>query len=237
MLVGEEGARDTLLSSPIILEDYPRIAPESPGDLFDGGEIDQLLILNILSLTDEEKAEARASDPRVRELLERSEALHARAADAPARRRSASCRCGDEPAGTHSTAARRARSRSAACTSAAAASCALRRREGARRGDVFDHALAGKPAVVESIQQDIEGDVQLAVVLEEDPGRDLGVARQPGHRFFFSAGEVEPLPGPAMRPGAPQRPRRRDRQRLPRRRRLRRRGRAAARRSASCPAA
>ncbi|MDQ3631714.1 MAG: hypothetical protein M3417_10695 [Actinomycetota bacterium] len=75
VLVGEGSARDTVLSSPIILEDHPRIAPESPGDLFDGGEIDQMLILNILQLTDEEKAEARASDPRVRELLDRSEAL------------------------------------------------------------------------------------------------------------------------------------------------------------------
>lgn len=75
VLVGEEGDRHTLLSSPIILEDHPRIAPESPGDLFDAGEIDQLLILNTLSLTDEEKAEARASDPRVRELLDRSEGL------------------------------------------------------------------------------------------------------------------------------------------------------------------
>jgi hypothetical protein len=75
VLVGEPGARDTILSSPIILEDHPRIAPESPGDLFDGGEIDQLLILNILQLTDEEKAEARASDPRVREILDRSEGL------------------------------------------------------------------------------------------------------------------------------------------------------------------
>jgi hypothetical protein len=65
----------TMLSSPIILEDHPRIAPESPGDLFDGGEIDQLLTLNILSLTDEEKAEMRASDPRAREILERTEAL------------------------------------------------------------------------------------------------------------------------------------------------------------------
>ena len=75
MLVGEEGDRDTLLSSPIILSDHPQIAPESPGDLFDGGEIDQLLILNILSLTDEEKAEMRASDPRAREILDRTEAL------------------------------------------------------------------------------------------------------------------------------------------------------------------
>jgi hypothetical protein len=75
VLVGEPGERHTLLSSPIILEDHPRIAPESPGDLFDGGEIDGLLTLNILSLTDEEKAEMRASDPRAREILERTEAL------------------------------------------------------------------------------------------------------------------------------------------------------------------
>jgi hydrogenase maturation protease len=66
-------------------------------------------------------------------------------------------------------------------------------------GDVFDIALAGKTAVVESIQQDMEGSISLAVVLEEDPGRDLGVARQPGHRFFFSASEVEPL-GPSADP-------------------------------------
>jgi len=75
VLVGEEGARDRLLSSPIVLSDYPRVAPESPGDLFDGGEIDQLLILNVLALTDAEKEEARGSDPRVRELLERTESL------------------------------------------------------------------------------------------------------------------------------------------------------------------
>ena len=75
VLVGEEGGRTLLLSSPIILSDYPQIAPESPGDLFDGGEIDQLLILNILTLTDEEKAEMRASDPRAREILERCESL------------------------------------------------------------------------------------------------------------------------------------------------------------------
>ena len=65
----------TVLASAIILEDHPRIAPESPGDLFDGGEIDQMLVLNILSLTDAEKAEMRDSDPRAREILERTEAL------------------------------------------------------------------------------------------------------------------------------------------------------------------
>lgn len=75
VLVGEEGDRSRLLSSPIILPDYPQVAPESPGDLFDGTEIDQLLILNIMTLTDEEKEEMRASDPRSREILERCESL------------------------------------------------------------------------------------------------------------------------------------------------------------------
>jgi hypothetical protein len=75
VLVGAEGERHTVLSSPIILEDHPRVAPESPGDLFDGGEIDQLLVLNILALTDEEKAEMRATDPKTRAILERTEAL------------------------------------------------------------------------------------------------------------------------------------------------------------------
>ncbi len=60
-------------------------------------------------------------------------------------------------------------------------------------GDIFDLALAGQVAVVESIEQDYEGRNHLAVVLEDDPGRDLGMLRQPGHRFFFSTEEVEPL--------------------------------------------
>jgi hypothetical protein len=72
VLVGDDR---TVLSSPIILEDHPRIAPESPGDLFDGGEIDQLLILSILGLSDAEKAEMRDSDPRAAEILARCEAL------------------------------------------------------------------------------------------------------------------------------------------------------------------
>jgi hypothetical protein len=75
VLAGEPGDRSTVLASPIILEDHPQIAPESPGDLFDGGEIDQMLVLNILSLTDEERRDMRDADPRTREILERTEAL------------------------------------------------------------------------------------------------------------------------------------------------------------------
>jgi len=68
-------APDTMLASPIILEDYPQIAPESPGDLFDSGEIDKLLVLNVLALTPAEQTEMRASDPRAREILDRCASL------------------------------------------------------------------------------------------------------------------------------------------------------------------
>src|SRR5260370_48633 len=73
--VGERGRRDVRLSSPIILYDYPKGAAESPGDLFDGAEIDEILALRILTLTDDEKADMRRADDRTRQLLERTEAL------------------------------------------------------------------------------------------------------------------------------------------------------------------
>ena len=75
ILVGETGATDTLLISPIILSDYPQIAPESPGDLFDGCEIDEILTLRIMTLTDEEKRQAAATDPIAAQMLARTESL------------------------------------------------------------------------------------------------------------------------------------------------------------------
>jgi hypothetical protein len=75
VLVGEAGQRDTVLCSPIILYDYPQVAPESAGDLFDGAEIDEILSLRIMTMTDEEKREMRESDPSARGILERTEAL------------------------------------------------------------------------------------------------------------------------------------------------------------------
>ena len=74
VLVGNERERNAMLSSPIILYDYPQIAPESPGALFDGSEIDEILTLRIMTLTDEEKEQMR-QDERTREILERTEAL------------------------------------------------------------------------------------------------------------------------------------------------------------------
>jgi hydrogenase maturation protease len=75
VLAGAEGSREFMLSSPIILYDYPEIAPESPGDLFDGTEIDEILTLRIMTLTDEEKREMRGIDDRARKILERTEMM------------------------------------------------------------------------------------------------------------------------------------------------------------------
>jgi hypothetical protein len=75
VLVGEEGQLDKMLAAPIILYDYPQIAPESSGDLFDGTEIDEILALRILTLSDAEKREVRHGDERARRILERTEML------------------------------------------------------------------------------------------------------------------------------------------------------------------
>lgn len=73
----------------------------------------------------------------------------------------------------------------------------LRRRRG---GDILDLALAGRVARIDSIERDYEDRVYVAVVVEDDPGRDLGASRQIGHRFFFAPEEIEPLAA-AERPG------------------------------------
>jgi hypothetical protein len=155
---------DAMLSSPIILYDHPEIAPESPGDLFDATEIDEILTLRILTLTEDEKREARALDPKVRGVLERSEALS-----------------GEDLLRLHGrlrTGLRRG------------ARVRLRPRG---RADIFDIALAGKMATIASVEKDYEGKIHVAVTIDEDPGRDLGAEGRPGHRFFFAADEVEPV--------------------------------------------
>jgi hypothetical protein len=64
----------------------------------------------------------------------------------------------------------------------------------AGRADILDLALKGKTATIEAIEEDFEGRIHLAVTVDEDPGKDLGQGRQPGHRFFFGVEEVEPIP-------------------------------------------
>jgi hypothetical protein len=194
VLVGPAGERSTMLSSPIILPDYPRIAPESPGDLFDGTEIDQLLTLNILSLTEEEKSELRATDPRARAILERTEALtpdalmrlHGAVRDGPR----SSAEADDSPTLERPDPPALESIEIGGIAIARGSRVRLRPHPG---GDVFDLALTGKVALVESIEQDYDDRIHLAVTIDDDPGRDLGLERQPGHRFFFAPEEVEPL--------------------------------------------
>ncbi len=175
VLVGREGRGEELLCSPILLGDYPRVAPESRGDLFDGTEIDEILTLRILTLTDAEKREARAADPKVAALLDRVEALGVQ-----------------DVRGLHG--ARRDRGLPAVKLGATLVRPGdkVRLRPG-KGGESLDVVLAGKVATVESIEVDFEDRPHLAVTVDEDPGADLGRLGQPGHRFFFHPHEVEPL--------------------------------------------
>jgi hypothetical protein len=179
VLVGTPGAVDTMLSSPIILYDYPEIAPESAGDLFDATEIDEILILRILTMTDEEKREMAAVDSRVRAMLERTEGLTPAALDRlhgtlryPHASTSPMVREVGGPALKVGTLVR------------------LRPKPG---GDIFDIVLKDQIAVVEAIECDYENREHVAVTLLDDPGRDMGMQRMPGHRFFFAPSEMEVL--------------------------------------------
>ena len=170
VLAGVEGERNVMLSSPIILYDYPQIAAESPGDLFDSTEIDEILSLRIMTLSDEEKAEIRAGDEHARRILERTESLPP-----------------EQFMKLHGA----LRGLNRPKEFRAGEKVTLRPH---RRADIFDIALAGKIGVIEAVEHDFDGRVQLAIVLDDDPGRDLGMMRQPGHRFFFTPEEVEPIP-------------------------------------------
>ena len=196
VLVGNDGDADAVLSSPIILPDYPQIAPESPGDLFDGTEIDEILNFPHSNVDRRREAVGAGLDSRTRRCWNEPSASRTSTLGF-ARNRSrlaADCR-GDGPwligRPKPITAASNA-STSASLKFAAGDRVLLRPN---RRADILDLALVGKAATVEAIEQDFEGRVYLAVTVDDDPGRDLGDLRQPGHRFFFQPDEIEPLEG------------------------------------------
>lgn len=191
VLVGDEAKaeRTTLLSSPIILYDYPKIAPESAGTLFDGTEIDEILTLRIQTMTDEEKREMRSVDEHARRLLERTENLEQSALQRMHGTLRESQR--EIEFDDFFGAATQLKEALVSGVSLKAGDRVRVRPKG--RADVMDIALAGKTAVIEAVEQDLEKRVHLAVVFEDDPGKELGMARQPGHRFFFGLDEVEPV--------------------------------------------
>jgi hypothetical protein len=197
VLAGEEGDKHTILSTPIILYDHPQIAPESPGDLFDGGEIDQLLTLSILGLTDEEKEEARATDPRAREILDRSESLTEEdLMGLHGAIRGFQTLPGGEQIDPFEVEGLQRPAPTSITVDGVEVRSGSQVRLWPRAGrDIFDLALSGKVAIVEKIEQDFEDRILLAVSVEDDPGREMVDMPVLGHRFFFSPDEVEPLEG------------------------------------------
>lgn len=207
VLVGEPDAQDRMLASPIILYDYPEVAAESPGDTFDATEIDELLSLNILAMTDDEKREMVASDPRAAQLLERTQGLEGEdfmrmhgVLRQPRPIDTTPASSGHRDAGQAAAnplepepdpqGPRLAYYSNGNAQLKVGDRVRLNPRAG---GDVMDLVLAGKTAVIESIERDFEDRVHVAVALDDDPGRQWGLERMPGHRFFFSPQELQSL--------------------------------------------
>lgn len=160
------GDPSLVLHSPIILNDYPELAPESPHDLFDATENDELLTLSILALSDAERAAMAAVDPRAAALLERVAArpeLHGAI-------RSRRVQVGERFVGVGD---------------------GVRLRPNGR--DALDGVLAGARATIVELVVDVGGKAQAVVVLDDDPGKDLGLAGLGvGHRMFVDLQELEP---------------------------------------------
>jgi len=178
VLVGKAPERDVLLSSPIILQDYPAIAPESQGDFCDATEIDELLTLRVMTLTDEEKREARATNGRAREIVERCdsippemfERLHGAARSVEGFFNPPN----EQPESAGIKVGGRSLSKGARVRLAPK-----------RPADSMDLFLAGRTAVIEAVHHDVEDRVYVAVEVEGAGG---------GRYFYFYPDELE-LPG------------------------------------------
>jgi len=218
VLAGADGGRQVMLSTPIILYDHPELAPESPGDLYDGTEIDEILSLRTLALSDDEKAEARATDPRAAALIDRVEALGPDDFDRmhgtirsprvvsglPGALYSGPAEGPGAPAGYEPAvpwwdpAADASVSPDTDAITVAGRRIArgslVTLRPGVRRSDAQDMFLAGRVARVEAVLLDVDDTAYLAVSLTDDPDQDLRVAH--GRFLYFSPDEVVPCQTP-----------------------------------------
>ncbi len=204
VLVGPAGSRDTVLCSPIILYDHPSVAAESAGNLFDGTEIDEILTLRTMTLTDEEKRQARATDDRAAELIDRVDNLppelldrlhgtirYLRSVTDPAPAETVTARP-DVPwwdPGADSSVSPETDRVTINGVSVGKGS-RVRLRPG-KRADAHDMFLAGKTAVVQAVLLDIDDVWHLAVTIEDDLGSELYAAH--GRYRYFGTDEVEPL--------------------------------------------
>lgn len=205
VLVGEADGDEVVLSSPIILSDHPEIAPESIGDSYDATEIDELLTLATMSLTDEEKRSARATDPRAAEVVDRAgelppavlERLHGalRQFDPPRDPRLLEGPATHEP-GLDAELAEFLGVGEAPIetTDVGGVEVAVGDRivvRPNRRADAQDVFVAGRTATVERIVTDVEGTTHLAVTVDDDPAQELH--RWYGRHLYFQPDEIEPL--------------------------------------------
>ncbi|MDT7597727.1 MAG: hypothetical protein QOJ06_3273 [Pseudonocardiales bacterium] len=211
VMIGEAGSRDVFLISPIILYDYPTIAPESPGDLFDGTEIDEILTLRTMTLTDEEKAEARATDERARKLMDRVDSMPPEMLDklhGAIRYLGETPRTSRNPGepdpvetfttpgtpwwdpGADSSVDPDTDSVLVAGIEVAKGSKVVLtpRLHGTDAQDMF---LDGRTATVAAVLLDVDGNTHVAVTLDDDPGADLSLVQ--GRFQYFSPDEIVPL--------------------------------------------
>ena len=191
-------ADTVILSSPIILYDHPAVAPESPGDLFDATEIDEILALRVLTLTDDEKAEARGTDARAAAIVDRVddlppevwERLHGAVrsigpVDEPA--------AGSVPWWDPGSDSMFDPSADTILIGGVEVGAGTRvRLRPSRRADAHDLFLAGLTAVVAGVFNDVDGGVHIAVTLDDDPA-SAELAWQ-GRYLYFQADELELLP-------------------------------------------
>jgi hypothetical protein len=187
VLVGEPGSRDTVLSSPIILEDYPAIAPESHADFCDATEIDELLTLRVMTLTEEEKREAAQSDERARRIIEHSdnippeifERLHGAV-------RSLSGTAAEQFFNPPEEQPEKAEVEISGSRIARGARVRLAPK---RLADSMDLFLQGRIARVEAVHHDVEDRIYVAVTVEDDPAADM--RDRVGRFFYFHPDEIE----------------------------------------------
>ncbi|BCJ45918.1 hypothetical protein GCM10010168_56620 [Actinoplanes ianthinogenes] len=177
VLAGPPDTTGLLLGSPIILDDHPHIAEQSPGDLFDATEIDELLSLRVMTMTEQEKAEARATDPRAAAIVDRCDRMGA-----------------DDLLALHGVRLPPASPELMVNGVTVAAGTRVRLHP-SRRADAQDLFFAGRVARVCAIRSDVDGGVHVAVVLAEDPAADLHDWY--GRYLYFAPDEVEPLPDEA----------------------------------------
>ncbi|HEV2450843.1 MAG TPA: hypothetical protein VGS62_02820 [Streptosporangiaceae bacterium] len=192
VLAGPPDCRDLVLAAPIILYDHPEVAAESAGDLFDATEIDEILTLRTLAMTDEEKAEARSTDPRAAGLLDRLEGLPPEMIEkmhGAIRYLGPAASPVEEPwwdPGSDQSVSPETDHVMVQGVRVAKGS-RVRMRPGVRRADAQDLFLAGREAVVEAVLFDVDGQVHVAVSPAGDPLAGLGRFR------YFAPDEIEPV--------------------------------------------